>query len=73
MTSVQLSEATARGARLKPGTRDDTHEGTPVRVRFAWFRVTTPTPRWEQAFSTDGGSTWETNWVMDLSRAEAGT
>ena len=52
---------------------DDTHEGTPVRVRFAWSRVTTPTPRWEQAFSTDGGSTWETNWVMDLSRAEVGT
>ena len=24
---------------------------------------TTPTPRWEQAFSDDGGETWETNWV----------
>ena len=32
--------------------------------------VRTPTPRWEQAFSDDGGVTWETNWVMDFSRAE---
>ena len=50
---------------------DDTHDGTPVRVRFTWSGVEGPTPRWEQAFSTDGGSTWETNWVMDFTRAEA--
>jgi hypothetical protein len=52
---------------------DDTHEGTPVRVRFTWSGVTGPTPRWEQAFSADGGSTWETNWAMDFTRAEADT
>ena len=28
------------------------------------------TPRWEQAFSADGGETWETNWIMDFTRAE---
>jgi hypothetical protein len=49
---------------------DDTFEGRPIRVRFIWSRVTTPTPRWEQAFSPDGGKTWETNWVMDMTRAE---
>ena len=38
----------------------------PIRVRFIWSGVTTPTPRWEQAFSDDGGETWETNWVMDF-------
>jgi hypothetical protein len=46
----------------------DTFEGRPIRVRFIWSRLATPTPRWEQAFSEDGGTTWETNWVMDMTR-----
>ena len=45
----------------------DTLEGRPIVVRFTWARVTT-TPRWEQAFSEDGGKIWETNWVMEFSR-----
>jgi hypothetical protein len=49
---------------------DDTFDGRPIRVRFIWSGVTTPTPRWEQAFSEDGGATWETNWIMDFARAE---
>ena len=48
----------------------DVFEGRPIRVRFIWSRITTATPRWEQAFSTDGGKTWETNWVMDFARSE---
>ena len=47
---------------------DDTFGGRPIRVRFIWSGVKTPTPRWEQAFSDDGGETWETNWVMELTR-----
>ena len=50
---------------------DDTFDGRPIRVRFIWSGVTTPTPRWEQAFSEDGGMTWETNWEMDFTRVEA--
>ena len=46
---------------------DDHHEGTPVRVRFVW---TQEPARWEQAFSADGGATWETNWIMRFTRAE---
>jgi hypothetical protein len=38
-------------------------EGRPIRVRFIWSRVSTAAPRWEQAFSEDGGKTWETNWA----------
>ena len=34
-----------------------------------WSGITTPTPRWEQAFSDDDGATWETNWVMEFTRA----
>src|SRR4249919_654359 len=48
----------------------DRLDGKPVRVRFTWTGVTTPTPRWEQAFSADDGETWETNWVMEFTLAE---
>jgi hypothetical protein len=51
----------------------DQYRGKPIRVRFTWSSVTTPHPRWEQAFSTDGGKTWETNWTMDFTRTEAAT
>jgi hypothetical protein len=46
---------------------DDTFEGKPIQVRFLWIR-SSPQPRWEQAFSPDGGKTWETNWVMRFTR-----
>jgi hypothetical protein len=48
---------------------DDMFEGRPIRVRFLWTRTDTASPRWEQAFSDDGGRTWETNWEMDFTRA----
>jgi len=51
---------------------EDIHRGRPILVRFTWSGVTTPTPRWEQAFSDDGGRTWETNWVMEFARAGEG-
>ncbi|HXS73862.1 MAG TPA: hypothetical protein VN725_07430 [Rhodanobacteraceae bacterium] len=46
----------------------DQHEGAPVRVRFVWNSLDPERPRWEQAFSPDGGATWETNWVMRFER-----
>lgn len=47
---------------------DDVFQGRPIRVRFVWTRA--PQVRWEQAFSTDGGRTWETNWTMDMTRED---
>jgi hypothetical protein len=45
-------------------------EGPPILVRYTWSGITTTTPRWEQAFSDDGGETWETNFVAEFTRAE---
>jgi hypothetical protein len=41
----------------------------PIVMRFTWSEIATPTPRWEQAFSDDDGTTWETNWIMEFTRA----
>jgi hypothetical protein len=47
---------------------DDTFGGRPIRVRFRWMATASVTPHWEQAFSADGGKTWETNWSMGFTR-----
>ncbi|MGY3265970.1 hypothetical protein [Lysobacter sp. HA35] len=43
-------------------------DGRPIRIRFIWTAVDPEHPRWEQAFSADGGREWETNWTMDFTR-----
>jgi hypothetical protein len=47
---------------------DDTWEGKPIRVVYRWTVLGDDEARWEQAFSEDGGETWETNWVMESTR-----
>jgi hypothetical protein len=46
----------------------DQHEGRPVLVRFVWSEITADSARWEQAFSTDDGHSWEINWIMRMAR-----
>lgn len=46
----------------------DVWEGTPILVRFTWSHITANSAHWEQAFSTDEGKTWETNWRMRMTR-----
>ena len=48
---------------------DDTFEGKKILCRFHWTR--SASPRWEQAFSADGGKTWETNWIMMFTRTKS--
>lgn len=42
---------------------DDQLDGRPIKVRFLVYRHGADRARFEQAFSEDDGTTWETNWV----------
>lgn len=48
----------------------DSWEGKPEITRFQWTK-SNGNPHFEQAFSTDGGKTWETNWTTDYERVPA--
>ena len=51
----------------------DTFDGKPIIVRFTWT-VHPKNPQvaadWAQAFSEDGGKTWETNWTNQIIRMD---
>ena len=42
--------------------------GKEVVARYLWWDLDTDTPKFEQAFSTDEGKTWEPNWITSQSR-----
>ncbi|MFC5437675.1 hypothetical protein ACFPME_14025 [Rhodanobacter umsongensis] len=46
----------------------DTFDGRRILVRNGFSNITPDSSRFEQAFSVDGGRTWETNWVMTFTR-----
>lgn len=43
---------------------DDQLDGRPIEVRFLIVRQGRDKARFEQAFSDDGGETWEPNWIV---------
>jgi hypothetical protein len=45
------------------------YRGRMILVRFIWTSSGSDAARWEQAFSEDAGRSWETNWVMEFTRA----
>lgn len=47
---------------------EEIFEGRKIRVRAMYENLASGRARWSQAFSTDGGSSWEINWWMDFSR-----
>ncbi len=46
----------------------DTLNGRSILVRFVWSDITPDSHHVEQAFSDDGGKTWEPNFIADLTR-----
>jgi hypothetical protein len=47
----------------------DTYDGRPIVVRYTWTRNpkgSKVVAKWEQAFSVDGGHSWETNWYNEI-------
>ena len=72
-----LNYATARGGTLTApvygGFRDgrgefygtDTLDGRLILVRFIISDITATSCHFEQAYSADGGRTWEVNWIAD--------
>ena len=46
----------------------DTWEGRAIYVRFIWQSIDRGRTHLEQAYSDDGGKTWETNWIYDGQR-----
>jgi hypothetical protein len=47
----------------------DTCNGVAVLSRYRWSDIHATQATWDQAFSTDEGRTWETNWVMQFQRS----
>ena len=49
----------------------DTLDGRPIFVRFVISDITPSSAHFEQAFSGDGGKTWEVNWIATDTRTGA--
>jgi hypothetical protein len=59
-----------RDGRIEFHDQED-FNGRQILVRFSIWRITSDTAQSEQAFSKDGGKTWETNWINRYTRLPA--
>src|ERR1700689_955690 len=46
----------------------DTYNSRIILIRYVWSAITPNSAHFEQSFSTDGGKTWEVNWITDQPR-----
>jgi hypothetical protein len=53
-----------RGGSYSHAPIDGMHRFT----RLLWHEITPSSYRWEQAYSAEGGATWETNWIQGHAR-----
>jgi hypothetical protein len=49
----------------------DTYNGRTILIRYVWSAIKPNSAHFEQSFSTDGGKTWEVNWITDQTRTSA--
>lgn len=45
-------------------------DGDSVRTRYTFSDITDTSLRWNDGTSTDGGTTWRTNWIMEFTRRD---
>jgi hypothetical protein len=66
----QLTPPVVGGFRAGRGEfyAQDTFDGRAIFVRFVISKVSADVYRFEQAFSADGGQTWEVNWIATDTR-----
>ena len=79
-----LNFASSRGGTLSPPTigefkngrgeffSQESLDGKPILVRFVISDITPTSCHFEQAFSADGGKTWEVNWIATDTRVVGG-
>ena len=46
----------------------DSSDGKTILVRYVWSKITPTSAHFEQAFSEDGGKSWDVNWISDMVR-----
>lgn len=46
----------------------DMYQGRAIYIRYVWQKLSPTATHFEQAFSADGGKTWEVNWIYDGTR-----
>jgi hypothetical protein len=46
----------------------DLYQGRAIYIRYVWQKVSQTATHFEQAYSADGGKTWEVNWIYDGTR-----
>ena len=44
--------------------------GRVIFTRYAWSKVNSSSPHFEQAYSDDGGKTWEVNWITEQTKVK---
>ena len=47
---------------------EEQYKGRAILVRYVWLNISPKLARMEQSFSPNGGKTWETNWICELTR-----